>query len=186
MRKQLEARKAELEAKLNMFLSSEAGLRHQDLISKFKAELADIEEQLELMETVKDAKPVTEKPKDMVLDKLVNEYAEVMDKIELLKGAGKDYGNFFKKLEALEERLDGRLLLLEKVDGLDTSEMIPAKVANYRKKVGAIKKQLEADAIEKMRAEVELDDAKKATLAKMGLDIGLNIDLDSFNSGEAE
>ena len=184
MRDQLEARKAELEQKLNMFLSSEAGLRHQDLISKFKAELAGIEEQLELMEQVKDAKPVTEKPKDMMLDKLVNEYAEVMDKIELLKGAGREYGNFFKKLEALEERLEGRLLLLEKVDGLDTSDMIPAKVANYRRKVGAIKKQLEADAIEKMRAEVELDDAKKATLAKMGLDMGLS--LNNLDGGEAE
>ena len=88
-------KRSEIEAKLNMFLSNEAGLKHTDIINRYRNQLSEINEQLALYDVVKDVKPIEEKKVDTVLQKMVSEFEYYMQKVEVLKSADKNYKNHF-------------------------------------------------------------------------------------------
>lgn len=179
-------KRSEIEAKLNMFLSNEAGLKHTDIINRYRNQLSEINEQLALYDVVKESAPTESKKVDTVLQKMVSEFEYYMQKVEVLKSADKNYKNHFQKLEEINDKMNSRLLVLEKVDNLDISDILPQKVKNYRNNMNAIKNQLELSALEEKRQIVELSEVEKQMLGKMSMDMSIGMNLDEISNEENE
>ena len=179
-------RAEELKAKINMFITQGGGAeRYNSIIAKFQAELAQVENQLSLLESTTSTKPKEEKVLDPVLTKLYAEAEGMIERVNYLKSIDCTSEGTMKMLQRTLDKIEGRELLASKLDGYDIEGNRPASVTKFIKTAKALKKELEKAELEKKKSEVSIGELEAMLLNKASVDATADV-LSALDSGEAE